>query len=258
MENGRPNAPPGAEIALNTLGFCSLSAGNAIVSNVPSNFYRITTYLYLAGEPHIAPRQRISSLLWPEAQTESANANLRQSLVRIRRLQGDHHFKLMEMNFSLVHLTPSPVAWDLEDFLNACDHYDEQSLLVLCSSYGGDLLADIGASSTEFEDWMQEQRSRLRGQLLAQLSRALDDEEISPETRTVCARKLLTVDPCNERAFQVLMEEAAHNGDMMRLQQLYERCERQLMNEFGVRSSSDTRQLYARLANGGLHPPLRS
>ncbi len=258
MENGSANAPPGPLVTLSMLGVCSLSSEKKVVGNVPSNFYRIASYLLLAGDTPIAPRQRISGLLWPEAQSESANANLRQSLVRIRRLQANCGFKLVEMNFSLVFLVPDRVDWDLRNFLAASDTYNEASLATLCSTYGGDLLADISASSAEFEDWMQEQRSRLRGQLMAQLARALDDNKISTELRTNCARKMLTVDPCNERAFQVLMEEAAGNGDLLRVQQLYERCERQLLNEFGVRSSSDTRQLYMRLSHGGQHSPLRS
>lgn len=258
MENGKANAPPGAAVTLNTLGICSLSVAGRIVGTVPSNFYRIATYLLLAGDGRVAPRQRISGLLWPEAQADSASANLRQSLVRIRRLQENYGFRLVEMNFSLVYVEPDQIAWDLRSYLSACRNYDEVSLNLLCSTYGGELLADIGASSAEFEDWMQEQRSSLRGQLLAQLSRALEDNSLSSETRTNCARKMLTVDPCSERAFQVLMKEAADNGDLLRVQQLFERCERQLMNEFGVRSSSDTRQLYMRLANGGPKPSVRS
>ena len=236
-------------VSFNTLGVCSIEINGVVQSAIPSSYFRIAAYLLLSGARMMMSRQRLGSFFWPEADPEKASANLRQSLVRIRRFQDENNFQLIGSNFTLVYLTPESVDWDLRDFLDALESDDEGALTRACELYGGELLADIGGSSVEFEEWLSEQRERLRSPFIEKLTAALQDEAaLSPAERGPCARKLLTLDPCNEQAFQTLMTEAAEQGDLARLQHLFERCEPQLMNEFGVGISSDTRGLYSELA----------
>src|SRR5690606_9120983 len=157
----------------------------------------------------------------------------------------------------LLYLTPEGIDWDLRGFLDALEGDDAASIVNACEFYGGDLLADIGASSPEFEEWLSEQRECLRRSMIERLTSALDGgATLSSAVRSLCARRLLTIDPCNERAYQTQMTEAAEQGDHARLHYLFERCERQLMSEFGVGSSDDTRALYSRLSQSlNSHPP---
>lgn len=244
-------------VALNTLGVCSIEIGGMVRSAIPSSYFRIAAYLLLSGARMMMSRQRLGALFWPEADPEKAGANLRQNLVRIRRFQDENDFQLIGSNFTLVYLTPEGIDWDLAGFLEALDGDDEPSLTKACELYGGELLAEIGASSAEFEEWLSEQRETLRSPFIEKLTAALaEDSGFSPAGRSLCARKLLALDPCNEQAFQALMTEAAEQRDIARLQHLFERCERQLKNEFGIGSSDDTRGLYAQLSrNLGLHMP---
>lgn len=203
-------------------------------------------------------RQRLKAIFWPDADLEKASANLRQNLVRIRRFQDENEFQLIGSNFTLIYLAPNAVEWDLHEFLDALQGEDEASIVGACHSYGGDLLADIGASSPEFEEWLLEQRERLRSALIDKLTGALGSEKkLSPAARALCARKLLSVDPCNELAFQTLMTEAAEQGDHARLHHLYRRCQRQLRDEFGVGISDGTRGLYSQLSRGLAAAPPR-
>lgn len=244
-------------VSMNTLGVCSISIDGVVQSTVPSSCFRIAVYLLLSGSRMTMARQRLKSVFWPEADLEKASANLRQNLVRIRRFQDDNGFRLIGCNFTLVYLMPDDVGWDLRDFLLAIEGDGEASIVAACEAYGGDLLADIGASSPEFEEWLSEQRERLRGVLIEKLTGALGEDSIlSPAARSLCAHKLLAVDPCNEQAFRALMADAAEQGDHSRLRHLFERCERQLMNEFGVGISAGTRGLYSQLSrNLHSHPP---
>lgn len=244
-------------ISLNTLGVCSIANDGIVQSTVPSSCFRIATYLLLSGSRMTMSRQHLKSIFWPDADIEKAGANLRQNLIRIRRFQDDNDFRLIGSNFTLVYLMPDGIDWDLREFLDALDGEEEASIVAACESYGGDLLADIGESSPEFEEWLSGQRERLRGTLIERLVGALGDDTIlSPAARTLCAHKLLAVDPCNEQAFRTLMTEAAEQGDHTRLRHLFERCERQLMTEFGVGISAGTRGLYSQLSrNLHAHPP---
>jgi DNA-binding SARP family transcriptional activator len=241
---------------MNTLGVCSIAVDGIVQSTVPSSCFRIATYLLLSGSRMMMSRQRLKSIFWPDADLEKASANVRQNLVRIRRFQDENGFQLIGSNFTLVYLMQHGIDWDLHDFLDALDGDDEASIVSACELYGGDLLADIGASSPEFEEWLSDQRERLRSALIEKLVGALADSSLSPPARGLCAHKLLAIDPCNEQAFQILMTEAAEQGDHARLHHLFARCERQLMNEFGVGISDGTRGLYSQLSrNLHSHPP---
>ena len=246
-------------ISINMLGVCSIAADGVVQATVPSGFFRIAAYLLLSGSRMTMSRQHLKSMFWPDVDVENAGANLRQSLARIRRFQDENDFRFINSNFSLVYLTPDGIDCDLRGFLDTAEGDDVEALVSACELYGGELLADIGASSAEFEEWLAGQRERLRSGLIERLTGALNDGAgLSPAMRSLCAHKLLGVDPCNERAFQALMTEAAEQGDHARLRHLFERCERQLMSEFGVGSSADTRGLYAELSRGLGSPPPRN
>ncbi len=218
------------------------------MSSIPSNIFRIACYLYLSSRTHTVSRQKLDWIFWPQADHKQAAANLRQNLVRIRRFQDEHDFRLIEANFSLVHVDPSRLNWDLATVIKALKGNEPADISLLCEYYGGDLLADIAESSEPFEDWLAERRAQLRESVIEKLELALVGAiEVSPALRTSCAHKLLTIDASNEQAFRLLMMEAAKQRDFARLQQIFQRYERNLMEEFGVVGSAHTRALYAQL-----------
>lgn len=239
---------PEKNVILSTLGVCSVEIHGGVATAIPSNLFRVAAYILLSGNNVTISRQRLAALIWSDADHEQAGVNLRQSLARIRRFQDEHHFRLLESSFTLVRLDPDGVEWDLRGLLQALDDDDEAAIAEVCRLYSGDLLADLPDSGAEFEEWLSEQRVLLRERVINKLIGALDSlSNFSSQLRSHSARKLLTVDPGNECAFQFLMREAAEHGDYARLRQIYAKCERYLMNEFGVSSSHQTRSLYMQL-----------
>lgn len=245
----------GGRVKFSTLGVCSVEVHGGVASAIPSNLFRTATYILLSGNNVTISRQRLAALFWPEAHHEQAAANLRQSLARIRRFQDEHGFRLLEASFTLVRLDVNGIDWDLYDLLKAISGTDEPSMDEVCRLYSGDLLADIPESGAEFEDWLTEQRVLLRESVVTKLAESLAaGATASPQLRSKCARKLLSIDPANECAFQYLMKEAADHGDYARLRQIYAKCEQYLMKEFGVAISQQTRSLYAQLLANQTHP----
>lgn len=241
-------APVGERVIFSTLGVCSVEVHGGVASAIPSNLFRTATFILLSGNNVTISRQRLAALFWPDAHHEQAAANLRQSLARIRRFQDEHRFRLVEASFTLVRLDVSGIEWDLYELLKALSGEGEVALADVCRLYNGDLLADIPESGAEFEDWLTEQRVLLRESVIAKLAESLGaGGTLSSQLRSKCARKLLSIDPGNEQAFQTLMREAADNGDYARLRQIYAKCEQYLMKEFGVAISHKTRSLYAQL-----------
>lgn len=244
-------AEPIRRVTLSTLGVCSIEIEGRMVTSVPSIVFRIASYLYLSSQSLTASRQKLGSVFWPEVEHEQAAANLRQGLARVRRFQEDHDFQLIEASFTLVHVDPSHLSWDLAEVVDALDGNDGAAVAALCKFYGGDLLSDIAESSEEFEDWLSEQRAQLRDAMVEKLVCALDGTiHVSPSLRLACARKLLTIDASNEQAFRLLMTEAAENGDYARVRQIFQRYERNTMEEFGVAGSPHTRALFKQLMDG--------
>ncbi|NJS15146.1 MAG: hypothetical protein HC788_11675 [Sphingopyxis sp.] len=126
----------------------------------------------------------------------------------------------------------------------------------MCRRYTGELLSNLNDGGSVFEEWLVEQREEMRGMLIDRVTEVFDAHDALADPKAVsCARHLLAIDVANEPAFRILMLEAAHKSDPARLHQLYERCEREMHREFGVSVSSQTRELYERLA-GKLNAPL--
>jgi len=237
-------------LSMLTLGTCSVAAEGKVVEGVPANFYRIAVYLALSVRHHSATRQRLRNLLWPDLDQENSSADLRQCLARIRQLQQTHGFELIQSNYSSVFLNPQcDIDWDLPKFLDSIEHDTPRSFLDSCELYRGDLLAGLPGSSHDFEDWLVQQRERLRNLYIDKMSETMDEAEALPEDALCMSLDhLLSIDPCNERGYRLLMRHAAKKRDMRKLQRLHEKCKRKLREELDIGMSEDTHRLWLDLS----------
>lgn len=244
--------PSKPNILINTLGACSVRVGDAVQQGIPLNFYKIAVFILLSGQRFIVSRDTIRHMLWADLDREKAAADLRQSLMRIRRMQERLGFRLIESNMNSIFLVDDPnVSWDLRAFVVHMDTTGSFSDI----SYPGELLSDIPYSGNEFEDWLAEQRQGLRSQAIEHLSSAIADEVgTDKEWRYKYARNLLKIDPCHEEAYRLLMIKAASNRDFSQLEYLYTRCERHLASDLGIRVSLETRSLYSGLKRAAPSP----
>lgn len=233
-------------VVINTMGTCSVLANGVVQNGIPLSFYKIAVYILLSGHGGIASRESVRAMLWSDiADRDRAAADLRQSLMRIRRVQARLGFKLIESNLTSIYLVEDPsVSWDLLEFTQHIASMDQRGR----HRYPGELLADLPYSGVEFEDWLVEQRHHLRNQLVEFLSSAIvEDASLGSDRRYDHARDLLTVDPCNEEAYRLLMIEAATSRNFARLDYLFKRCEDSLQRDLGVRVSAETRTLHTGL-----------
>lgn len=234
-------------ITIKLLGGCYLLVDGKLVQGVPANFFRIAAYLILTNPDQVQPRSRLSTLFWPQADEGKAAANMRQAVARIRALQEEHNFHLIEANFSTVHLEPvADMYCDLIEFTRSSA--EELGPVRLCKLYDGDLLADLGGSSEDFEDWLSSQRNELLLKAVDGIASGIQpDSPLSHADRALCARRLLELDPYREDALCVLMEEAAERRHLGRVSQLYTSMRTMLADELGVEPSPETRAFYQSL-----------
>ncbi|RDE09162.1 hypothetical protein DVH29_08200 [Pelagibacterium lacus] len=237
------NVQRSSDVFVNTMGSYSLKVGGQVQSGIPLSFFKIAVYILLAVPGHVVSRDFIRYLLWPEVtDRDKAAADLRQSLMRIRRVQDKFGFRLIESNVSSIYLVEDEsVHWDLRDLLADM----KSSGVNQPVRYSGELLADLPYSGSEFEDWLSEQRQALRSQVIEFLSLAIGIEHNTrPELRYDHARDLLRIDPCNEEAYRLLMIKAASNRDLAQLEYLYKKCEHYLETDLGIGVSLETRMLH--------------
>lgn len=236
-------------ITIRLLGPCCLLSGNSLVQGVPASFFRIAACLILSTPEQVQARSRLAALFWPNADDGKAAANLRQSVARIRHVQEEHDFVLIEANVSTLHLAPSEgVYCDLIEMVRHVDGDTRLTPLQLAKIYGGELLANQDPSSEEFEDWLSSRRNELLLHAVDGIAEGIrPDLHHSQAERSICARRLLELDPYREDAVCVLMEEAAERRHYARVSALYASMRSVLANELGVEPSAETRALYTSL-----------
>ncbi|WDR02973.1 BTAD domain-containing putative transcriptional regulator [Devosia algicola] len=239
------------EVELTLLGDCSLAVDGHPIESVPANFFRIVAYLALAGGRHgSVTRRRIHTIIWGERGEAKAAANLRQALVRIRNLQTQHGFELIETGPVTLHLKrQDSIRCDLLELQHIIDEQKESPPGALCDLYRGDLLAGLEGASEELEDWTAGHRHYFHMVFSEKLANAVSSESYSRADRSRCAARLLSIDPYHEDACQFLMRDAAEHHHLDQLHLLYTNLRTLLATELGIAPSAETQLLYHQLMN---------
>ncbi len=195
------------------------------------------------------PRSRLAGLLWPDSPEESARANLRQRLKRLRAALGEE----LIVPDDILRLRPDVLvdAVQLES-LAFTGNYDAAVKLE------GELLAGVDFDDCpELEEWLIATRERLRTArreaLSAEASRL---EQLQDHTSALrFALELLELDPLSEEAHRQVMRLHALRGDRANALRAFERCRVALSQELGLEPLPETLEL-ARMIEEGV--PLRS
>ena len=205
----------------------------------------VVAYLALEGP---TSRARLAGMLWPDRTDDTARANLRQRLKRLRDAVGAELIVADETLRLRPDLTVDAV--QLESLAFTGEYAD-----VL--RFEGELLAGLEADlMPEFEEWLLLVRARLfslrREALVAEADR-LEREGIL-EGALGHAERLLEADPVSEEAHRRVMRLRYLRGDRAGAIQTFERCREVLRREFSLEPLPETTDL-ARLIEQGAALP---
>ena len=141
------------------------------------------------------PRHRIRVQLWAEFDQEKANANLRQTLMRVRRLEKQLGARILNDNSTRIALNSRRFRVDLSEALDAdvarlaaADAWAQLEALAHGAAQG--VLSGIEIPDGPFEDWRSEIQSRLRHkavQALAALIHGAGDRDDVAQAASLCA-----------------------------------------------------------------------
>ncbi len=175
---------------------------------------------YLAVEGP-TPRGKLAAMLWPDVDDERARGNLRQRLLRLKRMAGS---QLLTGN-AQVQLAAG-IGHDLADTHELLETIDPEA-------------------ASGFADWLAAQRERRRRAHSDALSTSAAQAEANGDLAAALqhAGALLDLDPLSEDAHRHLMKFHYLRGDTGAALAAYRRCENVLRSELGAEPSRETREL---------------
>jgi DNA-binding SARP family transcriptional activator/predicted ATPase len=225
---------------------------------------------YLAVE-HLVPHSRefLATLLWPEANADTARTNLRKALSTLRKALGNRASSpYLLIQYDSVQFNPEGNFWLDVDQLKArldapLDHEHLQfdscvhDLEEAAALYRGEFLQGLMVNSLEFEEWLVSIRENLHTRMLFalhELTRHYLRHGEYGRAQTHALRQV-ELEPYREEAHRALMESLSHSGQRSAALAQYDRCRSILSNELGVEPDSETESLYERIRSAGTARP---
>lgn len=207
-------------------------------------------YLAVTGKEY--SRSALAGLLWGDLSEESARANLRLTLSKLRKAIPNHlavSWQSITFNFHQPHTL------DFNDFLTHAKN--PERLRDAMDLYRGDFLEDfIVQDALEFETWMLTEREHLRHMALKtgwQLTVSAHERGAYAEG-IEAAWKVLSIEPWHEETHQQLMQSLAASGQRSAALAQYDVCRHVLAEELGVEPSPFTTEIYEQIKNNATKP----
>ena len=161
---------------------------------------------YLALQPdRRARREHLAHMFWPRVESDAARTSLRQLLAGLRKAGAED---LIRADGDWLMLAPE-LEIDAVAFEQAAARSDVAGAAKAVSLYRGALIADgLSVDSTEFDDWLDQERARLCRLAVAAMERvatAAIEGEYDRAEGLSAAERAVVLDSYNEQAHRQLM-----------------------------------------------------
>jgi predicted ATPase/DNA-binding SARP family transcriptional activator len=206
----------------------------------------LLAYLTFSNQPF--DRETLASLFWPEDNRSTALGNLRRAIYRIQRMLGTNFIvaknKTVERNLDL------PIWVDVALFHQITASAESQNAAQLqyaAELYTADFMAGFSLpDSPGFDDWHFFEAESLRRSLGDVLDRLVNacGSQLDWGSAISYARRLVLLDPLNERTNRRLMELYAQTDQVPAALRQYEELRLRLQNELNLEPDLETVELY--------------
>lgn len=239
-------------LEIRTLGGFSLEINGRPIKDTGSRKAE-ALLVYLAVEGGLHNRNVLTALLWPESGSNQAATSLRVALTTLRKHLKDY----LDISRDSVRITPGvPFYLDLSDLREKLAGGQVDQALQI---YHGDFLQGFHLRDAPgFEDWARFEAERARRPLLKGLHDAADAavEEGDFPAAVNYLRRLLDLDPLDERAHARCMLLLALDGQRGAALAQYQRCCEVFAAELGIEPGEDIQRLHGKILRGEkLIPP---
>lgn len=196
------------------------------------------------------PEEKITEIVWPDADGDAAHSAFSTTIHRLRKTLGNDEF--IQVKNRLVSLNKHLVWVDV----HACqtinskvsDQTPDDEYQQLCAPifdmYKGDFLPHID------EVWVQTPRDKMRRCFLKHLQKVAEQHLLSGDLEKAIDmyNRGLEIDPVAEIFYQGLMRAYASQGAKPKLVDTYMRCNATLLEELSVQPSDKTESLFKSLS----------
>ncbi len=201
------------------------------------------------GSVQASSREKLMDLLWPRMPQASAQANLRQTLYRLRKLipevngNNGKYVPFLITNRKTIQINPKADYFaDVHEFASLVGDDPEQAIEL----YRGDFLADFFLPDSEtFEEWANNRREVYRRQVLEAMETvtAVSIHNSNYEKAISLTHRQLEIDNLRESSHRQLMEALARNGRRQEALSHYQILQQLLQDELAIEPSQETRTL---------------
>jgi DNA-binding SARP family transcriptional activator/tetratricopeptide (TPR) repeat protein len=213
--------------------------------------------LLLSRPGRRATRDEVIEVFWPESDPDAASSNLRSTIHAMRRaLDQGGSGSGVEIVFGdrlSVWLRPGLELWvDAEAFEQAVAQARRSPDPVRSLEHASRFYEGIYLPDDVFEDWSAERRDTLKRtwtQLQFELAHAAEAGP-DPLASLRPLERLLTADPCDERAAVELMKLLVRHGRRAEALRVYHRTAQSLREELDVGPSAELVELQSQIASG--------
>ena len=241
-----------AELHIELLGGCSARSNGDVPSLLPTRKSQaLLAYLAVpAGRFHA--REKLTAMFWGETPEVQARQSFRQALLSIRRTLGGGPRPILLAQNGAVALDAEAVTVDVALLEAALAAGTTEGLERAAALYKGEFLAGLNLNEQAFEEWRAVERERLNGLAVKALTGLVDRQAPeTPEAAIQTARRLLAIDPSQERMHRALMRLLLRQGQRAAALKQYQLCVGWFERELGVEPEEETRQLYRDILRSG-------
>ncbi len=204
---------------------------------------------YLAATSRQHRRDELATLFWEDIDQSRALANLRQTLVDMKRvLDGE----ILQVDRSTMMLSAHPALHvDVRAFNQQLRDYRQSGtvdhLEAMVNAYQGDFMTGFSLpDAPEYDDWQRLETERYRRECLEALDKLARHYQDIGDTDTAIdyAQRLLGMNPLDETVHRLLMRLYVENKQQAEAMTQYMDCVRILRDDLGVDPQPATQKLY--------------
>ena len=238
-----------SELAITLLGTFKVKLNDEPVNSFRTKSVQALLAYLVCEAKRPSSREQLMDLLWPSMPLKSAQANLRQTVYRLRQTipevtgKNGEPVSFLVTNRQTIQINPKADYFaDVHKFASLVDGNPEQAIEL----YRGDFLADFFLPDSEtFEEWANNQREVYRRQVLGAMETvtAVSIQNANYDKAIKLTQRQLEIDNLRESSHRQLMEAWARNGRRREALSHYENLRQLFQTELAIEPSQETRTL---------------
>lgn len=211
----------------------------------------VLAYLALAPNQRES-RERLATLLWSNRGDEQARHSLAQSTAVVRKALGDVDKTVILSESASLAVDSENFDIDVLAFRDLINEGSRDSLQQALALYSDDLLPGFEVRSEGFDDWVNEERERLRNLAVEALQSLtlLEAEENDWNAVIEVAHRTLAMDNLREDTHRLLMRAYAETGQRALALQQYKSLAEILQRDLQVGPEPETELLIEEIKAG--------